>query len=447
MRFMSSVSSNNNETAENSFRGFGGEAIILAGGLGTRLRDTIPGLPKCMAPVAGRPFLTYIIRYLLSEGFEKFIFSLGYQHEMIEDFLNTNFPTIPVQFSIEEEPLGTGGAIRLACEKATQKNVLVLNGDTLFKVDTAGLEAFHYQRKAHCTLALKPMHNISRYGMVELNEDHSIKSFKEKEFYERGHINGGVYMLNVSSFLEQGLPAKFSFEKDYLEKSYNNKKIYGLIQNGYFIDIGTPEDYTRAQQELKQSPLDLSLINSHWTLFLDRDGVINQEKKDDYILNWREFQFYDGVKEAFQQFSHTFGNIFIVSNQRGVGKGLMTEADLSSIHQHMQKQIETAGGRVDKIYYCTSTDNKHPERKPNPGMAFRAKRDYPSIDLSKSIIIGNKGSDMLFGRNAGMHTAFVRTTNPYLPLPHPDIDIAFDSLSDFAKALHNSQNFTTLSSL
>jgi D-glycero-alpha-D-manno-heptose 1-phosphate guanylyltransferase len=444
---MSSDSSDNNESAEAPFRGFGGEAIILAGGLGTRLRDTVPGLPKCMAPVAGRPFLTYIIRYLLSEGFEKFIFSLGYQHEMIEEFLNEQFPTIPVQFSVEEEPLGTGGAIQLACKKATQKNVLVVNGDTLFKVDTAELEAFHYQREAHCTLALKPMHNISRYGVVELNEDRSIKNFKEKEFYERGHINGGVYMLNVARFLEKGLPGKFSFEKDYLEKFYSNRKIYGLIQNGYFIDIGTPEDYARAQQELRQPPLNLSLIDNDWTLFLDRDGVINHEKREDYILNWREFQFYDGVKEAFQQFNNRFGKIFIVSNQRGIGKGFMTEADLASIHQHMQKQIETAGGRIDKIYYCTSTDNKHPERKPNPGMAFRAKRDYPSIDLSKSIIVGNKVSDMLFGRNAGMHTAFVKTTHPELTLPHPDIDLAFDSLSDFAKALQNSQNFTNLSPL
>jgi len=118
-----------------------------------------------------------------------------------------------------------------------------------------------------------------------------------------------------------------------------------------------------------------------------------------------------------------------------VGKGLMTESDLSSIHQHMQKQIETGGGRIDHIYYCTSTDNKHPDRKPNPGMALQAKDDFPSVNLNRAVMVGNKPSDMLFGRNAGIYTVFVKTTNPDHPLPHQDVDLVFGSLIDFAKAL------------
>jgi len=432
---VSEQSINLNDFKESPFRGFGSEAIILAGGLGTRLRDTVPDLPKCMAPVAGQPFLSHLIRYLLSQGIERFIFSLGYKHEVIEEFLNTQYSTLNIQYSIEEEPLGTGGAIQQACKIATGKTVLVVNGDTLFKVKLGELVNFHQQNDADCTLALKPMHNFDRYGVVEINEDHSIKNFQEKKFYERGYINGGVYMLNVDQFRNDDLPDKFSFEKDYLEVFYNKRKIYGLIQNEYFIDIGIPEDYNRAQEELKQPALDLSSIDKNWTLFIDRDGVINHEKKDGYIMNWREFQFYDGVKEAFPMFSSKFGKIIIVSNQRGVGKGLMTEADLHSIHQHMLKQIETGGGRVDHIYYCTSTDNKHPDRKPNPGMALQAKKDFPYINLSRSIMVGNKPSDMLFGRNAGVHTVFVKTTNPHHLLPHPDVDLVFDSLIDFAKAL------------
>lgn len=418
------------------------EAIILAGGLGTRLRDTVPDLPKCMAPVAGRPFLFYVINYLRSEGIEKFIFSLGHKHEIIEEWLADQFATLNYQNSIEEEPLGTGGAIRLACTKTSEKNVAVVNGDTLYKVNMEELASFHRLHKADCTLALKPMYDFDRYGVVELNEDHSIKDFKEKQFYKNGHINGGVYLLNVDKFRNENLPAKFSLEKDFLEKLYGKRKIYGLIQNGYFIDIGIPEDYNRAQQELKQTPLNLKSIDKDWTLFIDRDGVINHEKKDGYILNWREFQFYDGVKEAFHQLNNKFGKIVVVSNQQGIGKGLMKETDLASVHQHMQKQIlqrtphgETTGGHIDKIYYCTSTDNKHPDRKPNPGMAFRAKKEFPAIDLSKAIIVGNKPSDMLFGRNAGIYTVFVKTTNPNQLLPHPDIDLAFDSLIHFAKAL------------
>ena len=187
---------------------------------------------------------------------------------------------------------------------------------------------------------------------------------------------------------------------------------------------------------MSQKPiLDLTAIDKSWTIFIDRDGVINHEKKDDYILNSQEFKFFDGVLEAFHQLNSKFGTIIIVTNQRGVGKGLMDEDDLTRIHQFMQSKIENAGGRIDKIYYCTSTDNNHPNRKPNPGMAFRAKADNPAIDFSKSIMIGNKPSDMLFGRNAGMYTVFVATTHPDTAFPHPDIDLRFNSLSDFVKAL------------
>ncbi len=433
--FMSEITPKQVQLPSSSFRGRGGQAIVLAGGLGTRLKETVPDLPKCMAPVAGRPFLFYVINYLRSQGISTFIFSLGHKHEMISAYLADQFATLDYQCSIEEEPLDTGGAIRLACTKATEKNIVIVNGDTLFKVNIDELEFFHSGHSADCSLALKPMHSFDRYGVVEINEDGSVKNFKEKQFYEKGYINGGTYILNAEQFLNEKLPAKFSFEKDYLEKFYYKRKIYGLVQTSYFIDIGIPEDYNRAQQELKQAPLDLNSINKNWTIFIDRDGVINHEKKDEYILNWREFQFYDGVKEAFQKFSNKFGKVIVISNQRGVGKELMTEADLSSIHHHMQKQIETAGGRIDKIYYCTSADMKDLNRKPNPGMAFQAKKDFPSIDFSKTIMVGNKSSDMLFGRNAGIYTVFVKTTNPDQLLPYPDIDLAFNSLPDFAKAL------------
>src|SRR5689334_20566687 len=136
------------------------EAIILAGGLGTRLRPVVSDLPKCMAPVAGQPFLKHVIRYLLSQGIEKFIFSLGYKHEMIEGFLNDEFPTLHCECSVEQEPLGTGGAIYLACKRTKEENVLVVNGDTLFKADLEKAASFHIKNKADCTLLLKPMHGF-----------------------------------------------------------------------------------------------------------------------------------------------------------------------------------------------------------------------------------------------------------------------------------------------
>jgi len=410
------------------------EAIILAGGFGTRLKSAVPDLPKCMAPVNGRPFLFYVINNLRSQGIEKIIFSLGYMHELIEHYLEEQFSTLDYQCLVEKEPLGTGGAILASCYKTSEKNVLVINGDTLYRFDLIRAFNDHKKNQSHCTLLLKSMEIFDRYGVVELNEDGSIRNFKEKQFYKNGLINGGAYILDTEKFIDEEMPAKFSFEKDFLEKYFDKRKIYGFVQDDYFIDIGIPEDYYKVQQELKKPSLDLKAIDQSWTLFLDRDGVINYEKKDDYIHNWQEFILFEGVKEAMKIFSGKFGRIIIVSNQRGVGKGLMTEDELTEIHLYMQQEIESAGGRIDAIYYCTAVDHKDPNRKPNPGMAFTAQKDFPDISFERSIIAGNKPSDMLFGKNAGMYSVFIATTQPETHFPHPDIDQRFDSLYDFAKA-------------
>jgi D-glycero-alpha-D-manno-heptose 1-phosphate guanylyltransferase len=240
--------------AKNSSLGDGSGIIILAGGLGTRLKSVVPDLPKCMAPVNGKPFLSYVINYFHQQGITNFIFSLGYKHEVIVEYLSkfriSNSPLM-FQYSIEDEPLGTGGAIKKACSLINDRTVFITNGDTLFKADILLFKNFHYIKNADCTLALKPMKNFNRYGVIELNKDESIKSFSEKKYYESGLINGGLYMLNTDKFLNECLPERFSFETDYLEKLYDKQNMFGLIQDEYFIDIGIPEDYERAQRELK----------------------------------------------------------------------------------------------------------------------------------------------------------------------------------------------------
>ncbi len=181
--------------------------------------------------------------------------------------------------------------------------------------------------------------------------------------------------------------------------------------------------------------LDLKNINNSWTLFLDRDGVINVEKKDAYVLNASEFIFLDGVFDALKKLSKIFGLILIVSNQRGVAKELMTLQDLHNVHTYMLEEIKKHGGKIDKIYFCTDLDNTSLNRKPNPGMALQAKKDFPQIDFSKSIMAGNKLSDMQFARNAGIYSAFIASTNPETAFPHELIDARFDSLPAFAEAV------------
>lgn len=226
------------------------EAIILAGGLGTRLLDAVPDVPKCMAPINGVPFIKYLIEHLQKQGIEKFIFALGHKSDVFEKFLEHDLPTVRYKLSVEDEPLGTGGAVKLACKKAGDKSVLVANGDTLFKIDRLKLVGFHELSGANCTLSLKCMKHFDRYGVVELDEDLSIKAFKEKQRYESGLINGGVYALHVEKFLDEKLPEKFSFEKDYLEAFYDKRRMFGVEQDEYFIDIGIPEDYEKAQRDL-----------------------------------------------------------------------------------------------------------------------------------------------------------------------------------------------------
>lgn len=228
------------------------EAIILAGGLGTRLRSVVPDLPKCMAPVNGKPFVAYVIDGLRRQGIERFVFALGYKSEAFDEFLKTVLSENEYAVSLEDEPLGTGGAVRLAANLTPGENVLVTNGDTLFKADIQEVAAFHESNSAECTLSLKPMKNFDRYGAVELDAESRVKNFKEKQYFAEGMINGGIYLLNVSLFQKKPFSEKFSFEKDYLEKYYGYGNIYGIAQDAYFIDIGIPEDYERAQNELKQ---------------------------------------------------------------------------------------------------------------------------------------------------------------------------------------------------
>ena len=227
------------------------EAIILAGGLGTRLRSSVPDLPKCMANVAGRPFISYIIDYYSQNGIGKFVFSLGYRHEVIEAYLAAEYPLLDYSCSIEQQPLGTGGSILKSCSLTGSDNVIVANGDTLFLVHLESLASFHENNDADCTLALKQMTNSDRYGVVETDESGRINSFKEKKWYDTSLINGGVYALNVPRFANTSFPEIFSFEKEFLEKFTDEKKFYGLTQDAYFIDIGIPEDYEKAQSELK----------------------------------------------------------------------------------------------------------------------------------------------------------------------------------------------------
>ena len=176
-------------------------------------------------------------------------------------------------------------------------------------------------------------------------------------------------------------------------------------------------------------------IDQSWTLFLDRDGVINIESIGSYITSWSEFKFHDGVLDALRSLSHVFGNIIVVSNQRGVGRGIMTLEALREINMNMKAAVAENGGRIDKIYAATAILDDDHNRKPNIGMGLQAQEDFPAIDFKKCVMIGNSLSDMEFGKRLSMYTVFLTTKHEPFSLPHDLIDEQFASLQAWATRL------------
>ena len=229
------------------------EAIIIAGGLGTRLQTVVQDVPKAMAPVNNRPFLEYQLDYLERWGMKKVVLSLGYKHELIKNHFGDQYRSITLEYAIEKEPLGTGGAIVNALPHIEGFYVFVLNGDTYFEVNLQRLDDFRRIKEADTCLVLRFENDTSRFGAIEFDQSNRITKFVEKdESMGEGYINGGVYLLRKDYYLNFGFPEKFSIERDFFQKNYKIEEFYGLRCFSYFRDIGVPEDYKKAQDEFKR---------------------------------------------------------------------------------------------------------------------------------------------------------------------------------------------------
>ncbi len=213
------------------------QAIVLAGGLGTRLRSVVQDLPKPMASINGKPFLAFVLEYLKKQRITEIILSVSYKHELIQEYFKDEFHGVKIHYNIEKELLGTGGAIKDAL-KFVKNEVYVLNGDTFFDIDLKKLTL----SSSKICIALKQMQNFDRYGTVNVDKQGFATSFEEKIFKKQGLINGGIYLLKKNIFDEFNLEEKFSFE-EFLQENYKTLKIQTQIFDDYFIDIGIPEDY------------------------------------------------------------------------------------------------------------------------------------------------------------------------------------------------------------
>ncbi len=223
------------------------EAIILAGGFGTRLQSVVADLPKPMAPVNQQPFLNYLLDFCIDAKIETVVLSVGYLYQKVIDCYGEQYKNLQLKYAIEEEPLGTGGAIQYAMQQCITEDILILNGDSYLGLNIKEFSKSHKARNAKFSMALKNMHHFDRYGSVSINENNIVTQFNEKQFVEEGYINAGIYIIEMQSFLDLKLPKKFSFETDFLALYLKTWQFNAYKSNGLFIDIGIPEDFERAQ--------------------------------------------------------------------------------------------------------------------------------------------------------------------------------------------------------
>lgn len=225
------------------------DAIILAGGFGTRLRELVSDVPKPMAKIDGTPFLEILLGQLASKGLTKVIISIGYLGDVIQNHFGSEYKGLSLHYSIEANPLGTGGAIKKALHLVETSSVLVMNGDSYVEFDLDEISNLHNQRGEPVCL-VREVDDTSRFGRIE-NLNGYISQFGEKNNGGPGLINGGVYLLPKTIFNDAELPESFSFENDFLQEEVLKKPFIASVAQGIFIDIGVPEDFTRAQELLR----------------------------------------------------------------------------------------------------------------------------------------------------------------------------------------------------
>lgn len=373
------------------------EAIVLAGGFGTRLAHVVPDVCKPMAPVACRPFLRFIMDQLAAAGFDRAVVADGYRREQIEGFFGSAYRGMAIEYSPEVTPLLTGGAVRRALGRCESDWVFVLNGDTWLDVDFAAMEAVASDapEDASAVIAVKRMHGFERYGTVDVDADGTLTAFHEKRPCEEGLINAGVYLLRRDAL--DNMPEKFSLESDYFERVVGDGSLRAAECAGGFIDIGVPEDYELAQTML--APLAKS-----WKLAMfDRDGTINVDTG--HLHEPEKLKLIPSTVDIMRGYSDDPDyKVVVVTNQAGIAKGLYTEADMRHLHRYMEDELDGLGVHVDAWYFCPH----HPDytgpcgcRKPAPGMLLAAMHDFDAKP-SGCVMYGDMPTDRLAAKSAGI---------------------------------------------
>lgn len=399
------------------------EAIILAGGRGARLQSVVSVVPKPLAPVAGRPFIAWLLDGLAAGGIHRAILATGYLSEQVEAYVGVKWKGMSIAYSVEEEPLGTGGAISRAISQLRGRAVHVVNGDTYLRFVPAALQAAAESSGSPMAVALAEVEDVARYGAV-LVDAGKIGRFMEKGGSGAGRINAGCYFLGERALSELPREGRFSLEQDFIGPQVLKGNVAAFDDTSDFIDIGIPEDYAKAQIQFDTGTCHRSYVDPRAAtqlatagkprraLFLDRDGVININHG--YVHDPANTDFLPGIFDLCRLARDAGMLLVVVTNQAGIARGFYDEARFIAYTAWLHEEFAARGVPLLATHYCPhhplaaveSLRLSCPSRKPGAGMLLTAAGNY-GIDLSKSLLIGDKESDLDAGRLAGIPGRFL----------------------------------------
>jgi D-glycero-D-manno-heptose 1,7-bisphosphate phosphatase len=376
------------------------QAVILAGGTGTRLGEITKKTPKPLVEVGGRPFIYYLIDEVARHGFDEILLLCGYLgDQFVENFEGLRIHGATVKCIVEEIPSGTAGAL-LQAKNFLHDEFLLLNGDSIFDFNFNDLTDKSWDPNFLVRVALRKVSNSERYGSVLLNNN-TISSFCEKLGQGTGLINTGVYFikLEILNFIQE-IPC--SLEKDIFPLLVNKDLLGGREYDGYFIDIGIPMDLEIARKEIPN--------RIRKTVFFDRDGVLNSDIG--YTHKIEDFQWTTNAIKAIKLFNDNGWLVFVITNQSGVARGYYGLDEVINLHNWMQNELRKKGAHIDEFYFCPHHPNGVIKdfaiscecRKPKSGMLLQAIKEWVYIDIINAWMIGDKQTDIQAANNINIHS-------------------------------------------
>ena len=403
------------------------KSLLLAAGLGTRLRPLTDSIPKCLVPIAGRPLLDIWIQRLLECGIREARINTHALAESLRVHISQNNAENGVLLVESHEPalLGSAGTVSANADLADDVDeVIIIYADNFSDIDLRPLIAFHRQHSDPLTIVLFRTTNPSACGIAELDNEGRIMSFIEKPEAPASNLaNAGLYVIDAAAYREIAEMKAFDFGFEVLPRFVGRMR--GWTWGGYYIDIGTHEALELAQRDARDLfPEGFSVLHPRVqrpAVFLDRDGTLIAHIP--YLSDPASVRLLPGAAEAVKKLRRSGFVIVLVTNQSAIGRGMLNEDRLDQIHTEMRRQLAACGATIDGIYYCpiapVSDDRsvvEHPDRKPGPGMLLRAAVDL-NLDLAKSWMVGDLISDVLAGLNAGCRSILLKSSE----LPAADL--------------------------